>query len=340
MSTQKFIQTVSEIAVENLAGPYQGKLIPSITVVDTYAARRVSDGLEALMLVVVYESISIIHEWPSSVGFSVEVIPEDPGSPKSKMQIFLQLTEERFRDVFFALCEDVCTVLADAVEELEAVRVFHSRLMRWQSFLKKGKFEGLSEEKQVGLYGELIIMKDVLLPAFISSDVLKAWRGCKKANQDYQFPDWALEVKTSRATIIEKVSISNVQQLDEDGKAPLILTVVHVHSNMTSGSTLPEIVSQLRNTLDGEASDLFEEGLFEVEYLDIHVPLYQDTKYQVLDVNHYEVSEGFPRLRKSDLPDGVKRVKYDISIDSTREYKVSEDVLYKIGERSVDANND
>jgi hypothetical protein len=339
MSDGAFAKAVSGVSIENMAGPYQGRLIPSVTVIDTRAAMRVSDGLEALCLVVDQKSITTIREWPASEGFEVEILPEDPGSPKSKLQVILQSTDRRFREVFFALCEDICGMLDSAENEEAAVRAFQSRLVKWQSFFKKGRSDGLSPEHQVGLFGELHVMKDILLKAGVHSTVLKAWRGCLKANQDFQFKDWALEVKTSRAVIVDKVSISNVQQLDEDGKSPMVLTVVHVHANRTSGTTLPAVIRELRQGLIGEASELFEQGLFEVGFLDIHAEAYEDTKYQILGMNHYEVKEGFPRLCRADLPDGIKKVKYDISIDAARGFRVSEESVYELAHRT-DNNKD
>lgn len=325
-----FEKTVQGIITDGKQGPYQGKLISDITVLDVYAARRVMDGLEALMLLVEQKSVLPIRKWPQSEGFSVEVELEEEKNTDSRVQVCIQLTDIRHVDVFFVLCEDICKLLLSETDESAATKAFHSRLVKWQTFFKKGRQEGLSEEKQVGLFGELIVMMDVLLPRIESSLVLQAWRGCKRASQDYQFADWTLEVKTSRATIVEKVWISNVQQLDEDGKSPMILTVVHVHANPTVGYTLPEIISELRNKLEGEAGELIEVGLFEVGYLDVHEKLYMDIKYRVLNISHFKVEEDFPRLKRTDLPDGVKGVKYEISIDSAKDYRVNEETLYSI----------
>ncbi len=337
MSGGFYRTSVSGIDVTGAAGPYQGKLISGITVVDVRAARRVSDGLEAMQLVASADSLAGIVKWPSSAGFQIDLSPVDPGSSHSMMQILLQLTEARYRDVFFALCEDVCSVLTTMKGEGEAVRALHSRLGRWQSFLRQNRPDGLSPESQVGLFGELYVLREHLLPRIHPMVVLPAWRGCKGANQDFQFADWALEVKTSRAPILEKVSISNVQQLDEDGVLSLVLTVVQVHSNETTGETLPEMISSLRSRLPDDVRDLLDEGLVEVGYLDVHEELYERTRYQVSDVIHHEVKDGFPRLLREDLPDGVKKVRYEVSLDAAQGFRVNEDSFHMIIEEGGDA---
>ena len=207
----------------------------------------------------------------------MEIRAADPGS-RARARLYLQLTEERYRDVFYVLCEDVCSVLAIAAGERDAVRACHARLVRWQAFLKKHRPDGLSPEQQVGLFGELLILRDLFLPRLEPVVTIQAWRGCKKAHQDFQFPGKALEVKTTRAAIPDRIAVTNVQQLDEDGLAPLVLTVVHVHANETSGETLPEMVKSIKTELPDDALERFDEGLIEVGYLGTHEKLYENSR--------------------------------------------------------------
>ncbi len=340
MSGNLFTTKVSEIDVKGKQGPHQALLISAITVIDARAAVRVSDGLEAIQLTASAASLSRIIEWPSCGGFEVNLEPETPGSPLSKMNIFIQLTESRFREVFYSLCDDVCSVLTNETSEADAASKIHSRLIKWQSFLKQHQADGLSPEAQVGLFGELLVLRDLFLPVLEANQVVPAWRGCKKAQQDFQFADRALEVKTSRATILDRVSISSVQQLDEDGMAPLVLSVVHVHANETAGETLPEMVKSLRAVLRDDVLDLLDEGLVEVGYLDEHEKKYEKTRYQLNGVIHHEVKDGFPRLLRKNLPDGVKKVRYEISLDAARDFRIDEKAVHEIFEGVKSASSD
>jgi hypothetical protein len=293
-----------------------------------------------MQLVLQATSVAGIREWPESAGFDLDVLTTGGASQNATTEIYLQLTDGRYRDVFLALCEDVCSVLAKATGEAAAVRDFHSRLVRWQSFLKLNRPEGLSPEAQVGLFGELRVMADILLERMDHSAVVRAWRGCRKAAQDYQFNTWAMEVKTSRAPILDRIAVSNVQQLDEDGKSPLFLTVVQVHANPTSGETLPQLVERVRGRVDFECLELLDSGLVEVGYLETQAHLYAETKYDLIQVLHHEVRDGFPRIRRNDLPDGVKKVRYDISIDAARGFRVGEEAVYRTPEGAADDTGD
>jgi hypothetical protein len=220
-------------------------------------------------------------------------------------------------------------MLESASDATTAVRAFHGRLRQWQSFLQRHGAEGLSEEARCGLFGELLILQNLLLPRFAARAVVLAWRGCKKAHQDFQFLARALEVKTTRATIPDRIAISNVQQLDDENIRDMFLTVVHIKENEVVGETLPEIVDRVRTSNSDSAYELLEQGLEEVGYSDLHRDLYLRTRYQLLQVFHFEVREGFPRLTRADIPQGVKDVRYELSFDACRPFAIDEEFLLK-----------
>ena len=316
--------------VENLdlasAAPdrqYLEKRMAAIKLVKGYAAKRIQDGLEALLLVVDVSALRGI-QWPRSEGFEVHTAAVDPDRG-SETRIYLQLTDTRYRDIFLSLGDDICDVLIEAPSAPELITALLTRLVRWQEFLKRHRSEGLSENQRVGLFGELTVLRDFFMAYHDPSESVLGWRGCKKADQDFQFPENAMEVKATRATIPEKVSITNIRQLDNRHITRLFLTVVHLSESPVSGETLPDLVSRIRETLPDTILGKFNEGLFEVGYLDKQAELYSDTNYQVQNVIHHKVEDGFPRLQISELPDGVKGVSYEISLDAARPFQVTEE---------------
>ena len=324
-----YVSVVDSLTIESIDGRHVKKRIGEISALDAYAAKRVTDGLEALILEVETSALGKIVTWPSSRGF--EMIPEPLESgPGGRTRLHLQLVRKRFREVFRALCSDVCEVMVGASIGPEAIHVFHRRLVRWQSFLQKHGPEGLSEQARCGLFGELLVFRDMLLPCIAAGTVLPAWRGCKKAHQDFQFVDCALEVKTTRAAIPDRISVSNVQQLDGKGMKHMFLTVVHVNENETAGETLPAMVDGLRTALPDDARDLLDQGLEEVGYTDAHRELYARPLYQDIDRKHFEVRDEFPMLTRGQIPDGVKRVRYEISIDACKPFRVDEAAVLEL----------
>jgi hypothetical protein len=334
-----FKPVVEKIDLSESTGSFARLRIADINVLDIFAAKKVATGLEALLVEVDSEVLSEIDDWPQSEGFQMDVDPVE-GGPQPRSRLSLQLSEGRFRDVFLALCEDVCSVMAEASESHEGIRVLYRRLSRWQAFLKRNRPEGLSSEAQAGLFGELLVFRDLFLCHLGPLAATRAWRGYTKANQDFQFTGIALEVKTTRATIPDRIHISNIQQLDDEDMEQMFLTVVSVHENETVGETLPEIIESLRRSLTDPERGLFDEGLIEVGYLDEQKHLYERTRYQRKDVFHFEVRDGFPRLARSQLPTGVQSVKYQISIAACRPFETEEkSVLSAVQAHLREVNN-
>ena len=101
--------------------------------------------------------------------------------------------------------------------------------------------------------------------------------------------------------------------------------MVHLSESPVSGETLPDLVSSIRETLPDTVHGKFNEGLFEVGYLDKQAELYSGTNYQVKNVYYHKVEDEFPRLQASELPDGVIGVSYEISLDAARPFQVTEE---------------
>ena len=103
--------------------------------------------------------------------------------------------------------------------------------------------------------------------------------------------------------------------------------MVYVDQNESTGKSLPSIVAAIRDLIQEPALDLFNEGLTEVGYLDTHKNIYVKTLYHLKEIISFKVAEGFPRVRRSQILDGVKQVNYQISIDACRPFRVEHGVV-------------
>jgi hypothetical protein len=259
--------------------------------------------------------------FPTSSGFEVRrmIFPED-----DRIALQLILTNNRYKDIFTALVQDIAENIAFIPIEADAVQMLANRLKRWQIFLEKHDLEGLSEEIQHGLYGELWFLRQVVIPHFGLSS-LRYWLGPEGANQDFSFEECAVEVKTTVAQNPRKLSISNENQLDETrlNKLFLMHLSIDVRSN---GETLPEIVESLRAILgkDSSSRELFEKRLFQIGYLDIHAPKYSETSYKHRTSGYFKIEQDFPRIVPVDLKQGIVQVRYSIEISACRPYAIAE----------------
>lgn len=271
----------------------------------------VSSGRRALLLRVNVSAIPPRSTWPACTGLDVlSVILDDHA------YIGVMLKEPRFADVFAALAEDLAGRIESAEPKPAAlVGVFLGQLRRWQRFLAS-KAEGLSPAEQRGLWGELHLLQNLLLPALDTSVAVSGWKGPESAHQDFQYRAAWIEVKTTLAKQPQSVRITSERQLDDTHAPALFLHVLALEAQVDGRDTLPARVSALRTALGSSsaARELFEDGLLAVGYRDIDAPRYASPGYAVRRVETFRVAPGFPRIIEGPLPAGVGDVSYALDL--------------------------
>ena len=303
--------------------------LSSVGACATYAARRISNGLEALILEVSTASLPKLIAYPHSVGFEIIGEPLEPGR-SGRTRLLLSLTNARFQDIFQPLCTDVVRHLSTAINETEAVRTFISRLVRWQAFLRRYDPAGLSLEERRGLYGELTFLSNLLSHGLPSHEAVHAWKGSKGANHDFQLPSGSVEIKATSANTPHSIHISNVGQLDEQGVNALFLLLITLDENEGGESSLPELIHLIRSKLEGIAADDFEESLIDARYLDLHAEIYSSPRYTIRSKRFFRVLDGFPRLLANALPSGVEDVRYSVAVAACVAFECSEQQMLEL----------
>jgi hypothetical protein len=251
---------------------------------------------------------------------------------KKHFHLAVRLTHSKFTDVFSTLVDDVVAHVLRATGEAAAVRTLIDRLERWQAFLRRYAADGLSEEAQQGLYGELWFLGRHAIPRVGTRDGVMSWKGPAGTPQDFQLRDLAVEVKTSIGKQHQKLTISNERQLDSTGVALLLLFHLSLDARQGGGETLPGRVRLTREMVaaDPIAAGEFEQALFDAGYLDCHAPAYEGVGYTVRESNFFEVRDQFPRIVEADLKKGVGDVRYTVSVAECKNYLLHEPRLLQI----------
>jgi hypothetical protein len=232
------------------------------------------------------------------------------------------LKEPRHGDVFTALSEDLARRMSEVGTPAEQVRSFLGQLARWQKFLS-ASLEGLSEEIQRGLWGELHVLREHLIPA-LGTVAVAGWKGPMQAHQDFQLENGAVEVKTTLAKQPQVVRITSERQLDDSNWSALFLYVLALDVRQDGGETLVSMVATLRMKLTGDAAaqEQFEDALLAVGYLDNHAELYADRGYVIRSLKAFRVKQEFPRLLERHLPAGVGDVSYGLAVGACESFCV------------------
>lgn len=248
----------------------------------------------------------------------LEFVNSDSGGSK---ELRFRLLTGDAEGVFTAFCGDLVSQLLTVRAADAGFDVIYSRYLLWRRLLGPAAREGLSRPQQQGLFGELMMLKE-LLEKNRHLEVISAWQGPFSSTTDFIHSSHGLEVKTVASHAPGVVRISSESQLSLVGLATLRLCIYSLVVRQNgSGDSLPELISNIRAVLAGVSRTEFERRLIASGYHDVHRELYVGTKYSVIGRESFVVSERFPSLRREELPDGVGNVSYDLSLDACESFR-------------------
>jgi hypothetical protein len=262
-------------------------------------------------------------------------LPEDQAD---KVSLCVFLNESRFTDVFTSLSEDLATHLESLEGDAVIVAALIGRLQRWQKFLQRNP-EGLGEDAQRGLFGELWFLGHYLIGAVGALEAVRSWRGPERGIHDFQLRSLSIEVKTTIAKQHTKLLVSSERQLDSSNVPRLILFHVAIEAARMGPVTLPSLVRTVREEISrvSEARDLFEDLLLDAGYVDNHGSLYVNTSYHTRAVHSFDVRDGFPRLTEHALPPGVGDLSYSVVISSCMPFAIDDTEFRRLIRESANA---
>lgn len=278
----------------------------------------------ALLIPLSSAAIPNRRDWPQCQGLELFAAQVDGTS-----HFGVRLLDHRYSDVFAVLAEDIAPRVAAAADEKGAARVMLDRLRRWQKFLS-ARADGLSVQRQRGLFGELHFLRHVLLPQVDVQSAVTAWHAPERSHQDFQFASASIEVKTTTAKQPQDIRITSERQLDSTGTPALFLFVAvlderEVEPNTPAqGETLPAAISGLRNLLGSNnlPRDTFDDRLLDAGYLEADAPRFETRRFTLRSQQCFQVVDGFPRLLEGSLPAGVGDVSYALSLAACAPFAV------------------
>jgi len=255
---------------------------------------------------------------PKWVGMKSEIILMDaPERGTRHIRLFMDKPEHR--EVFTVVCSDIIDTLLKVVKPEHRTIQLLACMEKWGRFFQKHGIEGLSNEAQRGLYGELYWLYRLLTAGMDRNKAMESWMGCRRAYHDFEHNGKIIEVKTTISKEPRRVRINNEKQLDDRGFAKLTLYVLTLDPTQTGGQRLPDLVKNIRSVLSGfnDARDIFELCLQDAGYLDLHDSLY-DMGYNVRKEETFKVMDGFPRI--IDLPSGTGDISYSLVLSACQQF--------------------
>lgn len=214
--------------------------------------------------------------------------------------------------VFNPVCEDVVkAVWRDQRDPWSAVAAI---IRVWQSAWKPVRPE-MDKTLQVGLFGELLVLKSLMIPC-LGPAAVNQWSGPEWERHDFVGDRLHLEVKTTRKSRQEH-EISRLDQLRVPDGCRLLLASIQLEASVggdeTLASQLDDIVTLLRG--DAYALDTFMTKMANVGWSDEMRDSGELLRFFVRSADVYVVDDEFPRLPDDFTPpSGVVSVKYTVDL--------------------------
>jgi hypothetical protein len=178
---------------------------------------------------------------------------------------------------------------------------------------------GLSLERELGLYGELLTLRDLYF-AVGAPTALAAWQSENAEQHDFSLAALDIEVKATSAERRQHW-IGSLTQLNPTCDRSLWLASHQLTRTSGGGQSLPDLIDELRAYIgSGTARDPFERKLRASGWMDLYTKTIRSRWLLRTPSVVYEVGPGFPRLTRpllsqAKIPTQVIEVRYRIDLD-------------------------
>lgn len=256
----------------------------------------------------------------------VNGIGVDLRTGNGQQRLVLTLEKQVDRDLFSGLCRTLASTLEQVGDSTTSLSVALAHLRRWKTFMS-GRNQVLSDEEIRGLFAEILFLLE-LAEHYPATSSVDAWMGPERSHQDFIFGNTAVEIKSLSGTERSTVRISSEDQLESlNDSVFLRIYRLSDHPDPPSSRSLNQVILEAQRSLDdAKAVESFDRKLAAHYYAPL--PEYDKPSFVVSETLTFRVSDDFPRLIRSQIPEGTCRVSYDVKMESISRYKCDEkDVL-------------
>jgi hypothetical protein len=274
---------------------------------------------------------------PKWKGIDIDcVYIKEYGTASGNYLRLIQLPE--FEEYIFEIVvQDLLDNLDVEAETKSVLSIVENTLARWKEFFSFSGDAAMSHEKQQGLFGELLLLSELIEAHGISA--VYNWTGPNAETHDFYINSDAIEVKTTSAKAPYSIHINSEFQLDDkDVSGNLLLMFYALRSSKTDGENLPVIIDQIKTMIGDNQTTLseFQDKLWRYGYITGHDELYQ-IRFTLREAALYHIRSAFPRITKNDLPNGTGAITYLLSLASCNQYitgKTASEWLVKGGNKA------
>lgn len=227
----------------------------------------------------------------------------------------------------FRLFDQVASSMLEALDSTarqSAPQVCAEVLESWRIMLRRAS-SPLGASALRGLFGELWYLAELARQSPVAVDY---WTGPDDQPQDFISARGAIEVKTTNRSPARRITISSLDQLDEEGHGFLTLVVLPILDD-PQGTSIPELL-ELIVELGVDQTRLLDRvaraGLQEPDF-----PEASKLRLRVGSHVAYDVRAQFPRLTPRSftppLASGILSLRYDVDLGAAHDFLLGTDQL-------------
>ena len=258
-------------------------------------------------------------------GITIDLL----GAGEGVQNLVLKLDSQTNRDLFGGFCLTLADALVHASDSATSLSIALAHIRRWKAFFF-GHKKVMSLEKIRGLFAELTFLIELADNKSSAEEAVNHWLGPERAHQDFIYGNTAVEVKALSGTERSTVKISSEDQLEALNEY-LFLRIYRLSELPESprSRSLNDIVDEVRKRLNNaESIDAYEEKLADYGYAPL--PDYDNPKFVVSNIKNYRVVDETPRLVRSNIPEGVTRVEYQIQLEVLEPYITNKHDVFEV----------
>jgi hypothetical protein len=257
---------------------------------------------------------------PNCKGWTIEILDN---------MIVMSLKKKEYNDFFKDIINLILTKISlNKIFKEECINFFFNNLLSAKNFFDSDDLpKYLTEEKETGLFGELIILNCLINKKYLDQEVLKYWTGPSQKH-DFTTPNLLLETKTTKNYGNKIIHTSSNDQISPIFEKPLYLSLVQIENN-PSGNTLTDLIDEIAKKFE-KKSDILKNDFFiklrQTGYYEFHKGYYK-SKYLLRDYNFYFISKDFPHIKDLNEPEQIfdLSITYKINLEKCEEFRINEE---------------
>lgn len=230
------------------------------------------------------------------------------------------LLDDSLSDIFYQFISDIVNKTYN-LKDYSPIAFTIERWKKWINMFKNPKNIFLSENEVRGLLGELIYLEKYMFNKYGVDKSLESWIGSSLSHKDFEVDDTWYELKTIKENALT-VTISSIEQLDSNKQGELVLVKLEPsNESINEPIKINDYIKKIESYFSNDYQlNTFKEKLDERKYF--YAPEYDKYVYAIKSIDHYEVTEEFPRLKSNDLPDSIARASYELYIKKIEDFRV------------------